>query len=291
MDSEIEIKLIDGDTRNIRGPKFSTADLDESISQSGIITPLLLRIGVGERFVCVDGHRRLRVAKKAGLTTVPAVVRSMTDEEAQLAMMQVGIVSTIPYVVLDNTGHIVAGKALAIAGRVDGGMRKGKLAAMMDITPDTVGACCALCTEPPLVLERVANGDMDITVYSRMKTQPKELKLYIMENTKGTITADRVRNVIRDWDNIWGAMTSSGLDDEDYDDNDEFDDDELGEGKSPAKTAKAEREQAKPSGHWAEVLHEAAVELERSKLTNLDLNTIQSVVNRLEGILEDMTNG
>lgn len=62
---------------------FKTAKMDEliaSVKAKGVVTPLLLRAnGTGADIAA--GHRRARAAKAAGLATVPALLRTMTDAE------------------------------------------------------------------------------------------------------------------------------------------------------------------------------------------------------------------
>lgn len=60
------------------------AELADSISQHGILQPLLLRPMPGGDYRIVAGERRWRAARMAGLAEVPAVVREMTDTEEML---------------------------------------------------------------------------------------------------------------------------------------------------------------------------------------------------------------
>lgn len=55
--------------------------LVNSIKQKGILQPILVRKRDEETFECIAGERRLRAAKKAGLETVPAIIKNLTDEE------------------------------------------------------------------------------------------------------------------------------------------------------------------------------------------------------------------
>lgn len=57
------------------------AELAESISQHGVLQPLLLRPLIDGGYRIVAGERRWRASRMAGLTEVPAVVREMTDTE------------------------------------------------------------------------------------------------------------------------------------------------------------------------------------------------------------------
>ena len=53
--------------------------LRESIAQHGILQPVTVRdIGAG-KYELIAGERRLRAAKMAGLTTVPAIFRTAND--------------------------------------------------------------------------------------------------------------------------------------------------------------------------------------------------------------------
>ena len=60
------------------------AELAESISQHGVLQPLLLRPLVSGGYRIVAGERRWRASRMAGLSEVPAVIREMTDAEEML---------------------------------------------------------------------------------------------------------------------------------------------------------------------------------------------------------------
>jgi ParB family transcriptional regulator, chromosome partitioning protein len=55
--------------------------LARSIQSSGIIQPLLVR-SIGKRYQLIAGERRWRAAQRAGLPSVPAIVRQVPDELA-----------------------------------------------------------------------------------------------------------------------------------------------------------------------------------------------------------------
>src|SRR5215210_4546585 len=78
--NEIPIDLIDPSTLQPR-TVFNDAKLDElarSITANGVVQPLLVR-RKGERYELIAGERRWRAAQLAGLTRIPAVVRSVPD--------------------------------------------------------------------------------------------------------------------------------------------------------------------------------------------------------------------
>lgn len=62
--------------------------LIESIRRHGVLQPIVVRPSVGG-FEVVAGERRWRAAEAAGLNSIPAIVRSLTDQEAlELALVE-----------------------------------------------------------------------------------------------------------------------------------------------------------------------------------------------------------
>jgi ParB family chromosome partitioning protein len=57
-------------------------ELSESIKESGLAQPVVVRPGVNGRYILVLGERRCRASKLAGKTTVPAIVRQLGNEQA-----------------------------------------------------------------------------------------------------------------------------------------------------------------------------------------------------------------
>ena len=66
-------------------------DLVESVKINGVLTPVLLRMDENEEYEMVSGHRRMHAAQLAGLTTIPAIVRELSDDDAVIAMVDANI--------------------------------------------------------------------------------------------------------------------------------------------------------------------------------------------------------
>lgn len=85
---------IDSIQRNPRQPreKFDTAELENlaaSIREHGVIQPLIVSPGRGGMYTLIAGERRLQASRKAGLKTVPVVIRSATDQQLlELALIE-----------------------------------------------------------------------------------------------------------------------------------------------------------------------------------------------------------
>jgi ParB family chromosome partitioning protein len=87
---EVPIDLIDPSSLQPRS-LFDDAKLEElarSISTNGVVQPLILR-RKGNRFELIAGERRWRAAQRAGLTKVPAVIRTVSDDKVlEIALIE-----------------------------------------------------------------------------------------------------------------------------------------------------------------------------------------------------------
>jgi len=90
---DIPINSIDGNPFQPR-TNFDEQSLEElaaSIRKLGIVQPLTVRETSGGRFQLIAGERRLRAARLAGLTHVPAYIRTADDQ----AMLELALVENI----------------------------------------------------------------------------------------------------------------------------------------------------------------------------------------------------
>ena len=89
--AQVPVDLIQ---RNPRQPreKFDIEELENlaaSIREHGIIQPLIVSPGKNGIYILIAGERRLQAARKAGLKTVPVVIRSATDQQLlELALIE-----------------------------------------------------------------------------------------------------------------------------------------------------------------------------------------------------------
>ena len=58
------------------------AELAQSIAASGVVQPIVVRAIQDGRYQLITGERRLRAARQAGLSKIPAIVRTVSDEQA-----------------------------------------------------------------------------------------------------------------------------------------------------------------------------------------------------------------
>lgn len=84
------------------------ADLAQSIKHQGVITPVTVRKMPDGTYQLVAGERRLRASKMAGLTELPAYVRTATD----MQMMEMALVENVQRENLNAIEVALAYKAL-----------------------------------------------------------------------------------------------------------------------------------------------------------------------------------
>src|SRR5512139_2321313 len=89
--AQVAVDLIQ---RNPRQPreKFDINELENlaaSIREHGVIQPLIVAPGKNGVYILIAGERRLQASRKAGLRTVPVVIRNATDQQLlELALIE-----------------------------------------------------------------------------------------------------------------------------------------------------------------------------------------------------------
>ena len=91
--SEIAIEKISSNPNQPRREfdEEALTELSNSIREIGIITPITLRQMSDGQYQIIAGERRWRAAKAAGLTTIPAYIRTVEDE----GVMEMALVENI----------------------------------------------------------------------------------------------------------------------------------------------------------------------------------------------------
>ena len=82
---EIDIALIDRNPGQARKSfdEESLQSMASSIAMYGVLQPILLVKSDGGRYMIIAGERRFRASLKAGLKTIPAIVKNLSPQEIQ----------------------------------------------------------------------------------------------------------------------------------------------------------------------------------------------------------------
>lgn len=91
--------------------------LVESVARNGVLVPLAVRPVDGGRYGLVSGHRRKAAAERAGLESVPCIVKEMSYDEAVIAMVDSN---------LQRESILPSERAFAYAMRLEAMNRQGK---------------------------------------------------------------------------------------------------------------------------------------------------------------------
>mgnify|MGYP004597443853 CR=1 FL=1 len=102
-------------------------DTVQSISEFGVLVPVLARPRPEGGYEIVSGHRRIHASELAGRTEVPAIIRTMTDDEAILIMVDSN---------LQREQILPSEKAFAYKMKLEAMKRQGR---RTDLTSSQVG--------------------------------------------------------------------------------------------------------------------------------------------------------
>ena len=129
----------------------SLAELADSIRQQGVITPITVRRLETGKYQLIAGERRLRAAKMAKLTEIPAYIRTATDQQ----MMEMAIVENV--------------------------QRENLNAMEIALSYSTLIEECGLTQEQ--LSEKVGKNRYTITNYLRLLKLPAEVQIALKDNT------------------------------------------------------------------------------------------------------------
>ncbi len=150
---ECEVGLIDPSPGQPRRTFDQTAleELSESIVQSGLIQPLVVRRVEG-RYELIAGERRLRASKMAGLERVPVVVKTVSDAVA----FALALIENIQREDLDPVEEAIAYKRLID----DFDFTQADLARQLGKSRSAIANAIRLLALPDRVLDMVGDEDL-----------------------------------------------------------------------------------------------------------------------------------
>lgn len=165
-------------------------DLVESVRENGVITPVLIRPTAGNQYEMISGHRRMHAAELAGLSTIPAIVRDMTDDEAVIAMVDANI---------QREELLPSEKAFAYKMKLEAMKHQGERA---DITSGQNDQKLKGAISRDILAEQVGESSKQIQRYIRLTELIPEL-LNLVDNKKLQFTVgvdiSYIDKVIQKW--------------------------------------------------------------------------------------------
>ncbi|MGN0669073.1 MAG: ParB/RepB/Spo0J family partition protein [Oscillospiraceae bacterium] len=127
--------------------------LADSITEHGVLQPLIVRSIAAGNYMIIAGERRWRAAKMAGLSEIPVIIRDdLTDEQA----MQIAMIENLQR---ENLNPIE--EALGYKELIDRfGMTQDKLAQVLGKARSSVANSLGLLALPNGVQELLRNGSL-----------------------------------------------------------------------------------------------------------------------------------
>lgn len=155
------------------------ADLVESVKTYGVLTPVLLRSDGENGYEMISGHRRMHAAVIAGLSTIPAIVRELSDDDAVIAMVDANI---------QREELLPSEKAFAYRMKLDAMKHQGY---RTDITSGQNGQKSKGVVSRDILAEQVGESTRNVQRYIRLtELIPELLDMVDVKKLNFTIAVD-----------------------------------------------------------------------------------------------------
>src|SRR5277367_5606846 len=164
---EIPLELIDENPYQTRyfsknepvSEDFVATTLDElaaSIRANGVIQPISVRPGAEGRYVLILGERRCRASKIAGRTTIPAMVRKVSDQQAA----EMTVVENLQRQDLNCMEQAAAFSKLSR----DFGLTQEQIGHRVGVSRESVANYMRLMKLPGTVMQYLQKGQLDFSI-------------------------------------------------------------------------------------------------------------------------------
>jgi ParB family chromosome partitioning protein len=136
----------------VRFDEIALAELAESIKASGVIQPIMVRPQPNGRFQLIAGERRWMASQKAGKTTIPAIAKNVSNEQA----MEITIIENLQR---EDLNAMEQARAYERLGR-EFGLTQEQMAQRTGKDRSSVSNFLRLLKLPPEVQQMVENDKL-----------------------------------------------------------------------------------------------------------------------------------
>jgi ParB family transcriptional regulator, chromosome partitioning protein len=125
-------------------------ELSDSIKANGVVQPIMVRPGDEEgRYILVLGERRLLASKKAGKTTIPALVR-------RVSLQQAAEMTIIENLQREDLSALEQAEAFRVLSK-EFSLTQAQIGERVGLSRESVSNYMRLLKLPPLVMEQLAH--------------------------------------------------------------------------------------------------------------------------------------
>ena len=208
--SEIPISMIEANPNQPRR-EFDEAALQElaaSIKEIGLVTPITLRQTPGGKYQIIAGERRWRASQMAGLTVIPAYIRTVEDDN----VMEMALVENIQREDLNAIEIALAYQHLAETT----GMTQEKISTRVGKSRTSVTNYMRLLKLPAQIQMALKNKDIDMG-HARsllsIDSPSQQLKLFkeIQRNNYSVRKVEEMVQLIKNGKDMQQAKKSVGV--------------------------------------------------------------------------------
>ena len=168
------------------------AELAQSISEIGLLQPVVLREDAG-RYEIIAGHRRFLAHKRLELSTIKAIIKIMSDQEAIIARATENL-ARVDLTPLEE--------AAIYADLVEGhGMTLEQIGQKMGKTPGTIKRRMDLLRMPPALQTAVHKGQVSMSAAEELWpiSNKTDLEYYLLFAIENGCTKEVARQWCKQW--------------------------------------------------------------------------------------------
>ena len=182
--SKIRYAREDGQLINPRGKLVNTTDLQDSMTQVGLQTPIQV-VAKEDHYLVVDGHRRVKAARVLKWKEIDAQI--VADPENLLVRMLASNVRK------EFTPSQLGAAIRKLSQDKSWGIER--TARLCGLKIDKAGLLIELLDAPEAVQKRVDKGELSLTAWKKLRKQPIATQMAAAKLEKPTIAA--VKRLIR----------------------------------------------------------------------------------------------
>lgn len=178
-------------------------ELAQSIKSNGIVQPIIVR-KTGSQFQLIAGERRWRAAKLAGLRTIPAVVRDVSEYKT----LELALIENIQREDLNPLEEATAYAALINEFQ----LTQDEVAHRVGKDRSSIANYLRLLKLPAEIKERIQNQELSmgharaLIALEKTKDQIELLNRILQEH----LNVRQTENLIRSWKKVGSHKTKSG---------------------------------------------------------------------------------
>lgn len=167
------------------------ADLADSIREHGVLQPILV-CPRGQNYMIIAGERRFRASQRAGLKTIPALIRELDEEE----VMELALIENVQR---DDLTPIEEARAYDVLQRRFGYTQE-LLAKRMGKSRSAIANATRLLALPDDVQEMVADGKLSVGHVRPMLIveEPEWQSAFAHEVYQGNLTVRDVEKMVKE---------------------------------------------------------------------------------------------